>query len=361
MTAIANSLVTNILVTCLMLVMVFLLPGMDRKISQKLGLNLQGGVSTNPRADALLRLRQGLLYAAFGIYLIMVAYLVFFSRSATRSYQIHVDLFADLKNAVQVDFNLLELLKTFLSEGLSGVSSHVEIVKPEDIAQVYMNIMLFVPMGYLLPYLFGWFRARVRYRPALACFIISFVTENLQLMFRRGFYDLDDLVSNTIGGIIGQLCFLSFAYVVMHPDWRREMKSYRRWKRHARSRTLYPFARKMTLTRTTLRSSSEEEIMDFYVMKLGFRLIRRLILEHGEGTNMLLEMGRMQLEIHCCNSGDLLPPQTLTLSVRRLKPVVRRMEKNGIRVSGTEQDPYTGLRCVHIEGPDGVRIQIIEN
>ena len=54
----ANSLKTNLLVTCLVLLMVFVMPWADRRICRKLGLNLQGGVSTHPRADALLRLRQ---------------------------------------------------------------------------------------------------------------------------------------------------------------------------------------------------------------------------------------------------------------------------------------------------------------
>ena len=98
----------------------------------------------------------------------------------------------------------------------------------EDITQVYMNIMLFVPMGYLLPYIFDWFRAKVQIRPVAACFITAFLIENLQLVFRRGFYDMDDLVSNTAGGFVGQLLYIAVAYVVTHPDWRRERDSYRR-------------------------------------------------------------------------------------------------------------------------------------
>ena len=69
MTAFANSLATNIAVTVLLAVMVFLLPWTDRKICKKLGLNLRGGVSENPRADQLLRTRFILLLAAFCILL----------------------------------------------------------------------------------------------------------------------------------------------------------------------------------------------------------------------------------------------------------------------------------------------------
>ncbi len=360
MTAFANSLTTNIIVTILMLLMVFLLPWLDRRICRRLGLNLQGGVSANPQAERLLRMRRILLYAVFGLYLLAVAYIVFFSRSATKDYQVHIALFSDLKNAVRIDFGFLGFIKTVFTDGFRVAASHVRIEKAEDIAQVYMNVMLFVPMGYLLPYLFGWFRAKVRCRPALACFIIALLIENLQLIFRRGFYDMDDLVANTAGGILGQFLYISVAYVVTHPDWRKERKSYRRWKRNARTRTLYPFARRMGLTRTTLRASDEEAVWDFYVMKLGFRLIRQIVPLDSPGTDMLLQIGNMQAEIRCANTEEAIPPQTLTLSVRRLPPVIRRLRENGIPVSEITQDRYSGRRCVSLSGPDGVTILIIE-
>ena len=360
MTAFANSMTTNLAVTALVLALVFLLPWMDRRICGRLGLNLQGGVSRHRKAETLLRIRQGMLIAVFGLYIAAMAYIVFFSRNATQEYQVHVALFEDLKNAVRADYGFLELIRAIFTEGLSGAVSHIQVVKAEDITQAYMNMMLFVPMGYLLPYLFRWFRAKVYYRSALFCLVLSFLIENLQLVFRRGFYDLDDLVSNTAGGLLGQFLFIFVAYVVTHPDWRRELKAYRRWKRNARSRTLYPFARRMGLTRTTLLATSEENVWDFYVQKLGFRLIRQIVPLDAPGTDLLIQMGKMQVEIHCINAKEQLPAQTLTLSVRRLTPVIRRMKENGIDVSEVFQDVYTGLRCIQMQGPDSVKILVIE-
>ena len=65
MTLNANSIQTNLLVTALVAVMVAVLPWADRRICRRLGVNLQGGVSENPRADSLLQARQLLLYAVF--------------------------------------------------------------------------------------------------------------------------------------------------------------------------------------------------------------------------------------------------------------------------------------------------------
>ena len=61
MTLDANSLTTNILVTVMVGLLVIVLPWMDRKICARLGVNLHGGLSPNPQADRLLRIRQATL------------------------------------------------------------------------------------------------------------------------------------------------------------------------------------------------------------------------------------------------------------------------------------------------------------
>ena len=219
----ASRLSTNILVTVLVTVMVFLLPWLDRRICARLGINLHHGVSSNPNADTLLRVRQMLLFGVFAVYVLTYAYLVFFSRSASGQYLVHIDPFADLQKAIDTDYGLFDFIVAIFKEGVQQAFSHVHVVKFEDVTQVYMNVMLFVPMGYLLPYVFEFFRSGSRLRTVFACFVISFVTENLQLIFRRGFYDMDDLLANTLGGLIGHMLFISVAYVVTHPDWRREL------------------------------------------------------------------------------------------------------------------------------------------
>ena len=355
-----NRISTNIIVTALVAVLVFLLPWLDRRICAKLGVNLHHGVSANPKADALLRLRQLLLFGVFAVYIAVYAYLVFFSRSASEEYLVHIDPFADLQKAIKTDYGLFDLLVSVFTEGVQQALSHVRVVKFEDITQVYMNIMLYVPMGYLLPYVFEFFRARSRVRPVLACFVISFVTENLQLIFRRGFYDMDDLLANTFGGLIGQLLFLSVGYVVTHPEWRRELFGYRRWSRSARKSALYPFARRIDLSRTTLLGTDEEAVYFFYVEKLGFRPRKQLTVEYSFGTDFLFEMGKSQVEVRCSNRPDKLPTQYLTISARNLSQIRKRLQKHGIETGPFEQDPYTDQRRLTFTGPDGVIITILE-
>ena len=135
MTLNANSVQTNLLVTVLVALMVVVLPWADRRICSRLGVNLHGGVSRNPRADHLLRLRKGILIAGFALYLILFAWLVFFSRIATEDYQVHVAVLEDLTSSVQTDHGFSDVLRTLFSEGFGAALSRVRIVRVRDILQ----------------------------------------------------------------------------------------------------------------------------------------------------------------------------------------------------------------------------------
>ena len=356
----ANHPLTGLLVTGLVALLVFLLPRADRRICRRLAIDPTGGVSGNPAADRLLRLRQGFLLFAFFLYLAVFAYLVFFSRRPSGAYAVHASPLSDLQKSVESDLGLADILHVTLTEGFAAGVSHIRIVRPEDIAQIYMNVMLFVPMGYLLPYLFRWFRARVRVRPVLCCLLVSFCVENLQLLTRRGLYDLDDLISNTAGGFLGQTLYIAAGYVVAHPAWKKDLAAWRRWKRNAWKRALYPFAAKTSLSRTTLFGTDETAVWDFYVTLLGFRPLRQLIPENSPGTDFLFGIGRHQVEIRCSNRREEPGPQTLTIRARKLPAIRQRLLENGVEPGPYEQDPYTSLRRFSFPGPDGVTVTILE-
>ena len=355
-----NSLGMNLLVTLLVAVLVFLLPLADRRICRSLRLNLEGGLSENPDADRLLRLRQRLLAVGFVFYLLLFAWLVFFSRDAAEYYTVHVAPLQDVKNAFSTPTGFSGWFRTLFTEGISSAFSQISIVRPEDLSQFYLNVMLFVPIGYLLPYVFRWFRARVRVRPVVFCLLLSFLVENFQLVSRRGMYDFDDIISNTLGGWIGQLLFIAVGYVVTHPDWRKDLREYRRWKRRARSSTLCPYTKKTGMFRTTLKGSDQAAVCDFYVNRLGFRLLQQLDRRESGDVILLFEMGKTQIQVICSFREDIPDRQYLTLYAARLPAVRRRLESNGIRSGEYRRDPCTGRRMLRLSGPDNVRIEIME-
>lgn len=67
------------------------------------------------------------------------------------------------------------------------------------------NIAGFIPMGLLLPVLFK--RIRTAFKTIAIVFLISLCFETFQLLTGLGYFDVDDLLLNTVGGIIGYFCF----------------------------------------------------------------------------------------------------------------------------------------------------------
>lgn len=352
----ANSWVMNGFIALCVLALCIGLPLIDHSVCKHLGLSLTHGISTNPHAEKLQRRRRRVLYGIFGLYLLANLYLVFVSRGESTEYRVHTDLMVDLANSVHFDLGLFGTFEEMLVSGFREGWSHVHVVKSEDITQVLMNTMFYIPMGYLLPYVFRSFQGR-KNRTVFTCFLFSFITENIQLIFKRGTYDLDDLFFNTLGGLIGYAFYKTFAYYLTHPGWRKELHAYNRWKRHARKKPLAVCARGLHRGRATLFTSDWDTIRNYYVDKLGFRPTGR------QGDNevtsaMLLRLGGMSVEVRPLPAVTF--PQQLYITADNLDSLKKRLEKSGIPVSGFLADPYTNRRTVQVEAPDNTTIIFIE-
>lgn len=74
------------------------------------------------------------------------------------------------------------------------------------------NIALFIPFGFLVPFVF---RA-VAWRTSLALAVgVPFAIEITQAVFRIGIFDIDDVILNGLGVMLGYFAFLLFR------RWRR--------------------------------------------------------------------------------------------------------------------------------------------
>ncbi len=63
------------------------------------------------------------------------------------------------------------------------------------------NILGFVPAGFFIPIL--WKKRRGFLFTVCITFEMSLLVETLQLIFRVGSFDVDDLILNTLGGVLG--------------------------------------------------------------------------------------------------------------------------------------------------------------
>lgn len=75
------------------------------------------------------------------------------------------------------------------------------------IVNTFGNVLAFAPFGFLLPIVSR--QNRTFFRVALYSFEFSLFIELIQLSFRVGTFDVDDLMMNTIGGVLGYLLFLT--------------------------------------------------------------------------------------------------------------------------------------------------------
>ena len=354
-----GSLSTCLNFTGLVLFLVIGIPAIDVWLCRKIGLNPVGGKNRTLASNRMYVVRRILLFGGFALYLAGFLYTTLFSRAAATDYKVHIDLFRKFVDSL-IDFGVLGRILYIVSGGTIQLSSEVSTLSLNGITELYLNILMFVPMGYFLPYLFKWFRrGDIRLKVTMVSFLISLCLENVQLITKRGYYDIDDIVANTLGGLLGGVLFISFAFWVTHPNWRKERDRFKRWKKNAKQRTLYPFAKNMTITRTFLRATDETNIWEFYVKKLGFRVVGQLIPEDSEGTVFLMELGHSQVEILCSNQEESLDPQTLIISVTKPDKVRKRLEASEIAVGPYAQDPFTGLNCFSFNAPDNVRVVIL--
>lgn len=69
--------------------------------------------------------------------------------------------------------------------------------------QLKANVVMFIPVGFLLPFSLK--------KPACAifyAFLFSLTIEILQLIFRKGLCESNDVINNTFGGAIGFIIYL---------------------------------------------------------------------------------------------------------------------------------------------------------
>jgi glycopeptide antibiotics resistance protein len=83
-----------------------------------------------------------------------------------------------------------------------------------DRMETLLNVFIFVPMGLYVGVLFRNWTLRAK----LAVFlVVSVLFEALQYAFRIGAFDATDLVTNTLGGLLGLLLFLAFEKILGNP------------------------------------------------------------------------------------------------------------------------------------------------
>ena len=72
-------------------------------------------------------------------------------------------------------------------------------------ANLFGNIVLFIPFGFFLPMAS---RYKSFFVTTFFSFSLSFLVETFQLLSKVGIFDVDDLILNTLGGILGYIIYM---------------------------------------------------------------------------------------------------------------------------------------------------------
>ncbi len=131
----------------------------------------------------------------FGVYLVLLIYMLFFAESmgrtfTERTYHYNLVPFKEIKRFL-VHWESLGTMAVMLN--------------------LFGNVAAFVPYGLILPIMYR--RLRSLGRITLWTFEFSLLVEVLQLVSKVGSFDVDDLLLNTLGGILGYLGFVILDWI----------------------------------------------------------------------------------------------------------------------------------------------------
>lgn len=129
-------------------------------------------------------------WAAFGIYIIIMVYFLFFCEQLGRvpsdTYHYNLKPFTEIKRYLN---HISELGGFYVMLNLLG------------------NVVCFVPLGFVLPVLT--YRKWGIIKITFISFLASVFVEILQLVTKLGSCDIDDIIMNTLGGFLGYVLFFA--------------------------------------------------------------------------------------------------------------------------------------------------------
>ena len=126
----------------------------------------------------------------FVLYIILLAYFLFFSERYGRTiisddYRYNLVLFKEVRRFI-------------LYRREVGFESFI--------VNIFGNVLAFAPFGFVLPIISTANRKLLNI--TLLSLEFSLTIELIQLIFKVGIFDVDDILMNTLGGILGGICFL---------------------------------------------------------------------------------------------------------------------------------------------------------
>jgi len=145
-------------------------------------------------------------------YLIAIVYLAFLVREPMPLYHYSLNLFTAARKGIEFGGGFIPGL----------LSGNVMITSWASLEGIVLNILLFIPFGFLIPII--WKKRWTWWKVMIVGLAASFCIEIIQLVTRLGFADVDDLINNTIGSGLGYLLYKGCLTHVVNQELRISRK-----------------------------------------------------------------------------------------------------------------------------------------
>lgn len=133
-------------------------------------------------------------YVIFGVYILANLYETILFRTVSVDHRAEWALLWSYRASLAFPDGLMSLLR-----------GTVEVTRPGLLEEIILNVLLYIPMGYLLPTVFEKLKP---WQVVLIGFVCSVLTEVSQYVFKIGLFEFDDMLNNTIGCVIGLVMYL---------------------------------------------------------------------------------------------------------------------------------------------------------
>ncbi|WP_313470127.1 VanZ family protein [Carnobacterium sp.] len=160
------------------------------------------------RKKVTFNIRREVILSTFIFYVILLVHLTVF-REENRIGNVELSI----RSLDQI--NLTPFVHTFkLTEGVTLFDYYYNL---------YGNILWFVPMGFGTAYLMK--KKPFFFKTLLIGFSVSFSIETMQFLFQTGIADIDDLIFNTTGTLVGLLLYIVSHWIYCKIRAEKERKS----------------------------------------------------------------------------------------------------------------------------------------
>lgn len=163
---------------------------------------------------------QGLHYLKSGVVIAIIVYCIMLTALWMIGKRSFIKRHISIKKIILEYLLVLYIITILQITGIIGMSFHISWFVEEiqflklsipfigsSVLMITLNLILFIPLGFLIPFVFksdNWNCNKV----LLIGFLLSFCIEFLQLFGGR-FFEIDDIVANTFGTLVGYLLWES--------------------------------------------------------------------------------------------------------------------------------------------------------